>query len=104
MSLLGSFGAPLHPVPSLWQGKYMVIAAADSPLLHAVCSLIGFILRMASWNCLLHETLAGSRHADGAGEAEDSPSLVLGHGAGMGTSGLSWHCRSEGLQEGLSLG
>ena len=81
----------------------MVIAAAYLPLLHAVCSLIGFILRMSSWSCLLHETLAGSHRAGGTGEAEDSPSLALGHGGGMGTSGLSWHCRSEGPEEGLSL-
>lgn len=82
----------------------MVIAAADLPLLHAVCSLIGFILRMSSWSCLLHETLAASLRAGGTGEAEDSPRLVPGRGGGMGMSGLSWHCRSEEPQEGLSLG
>lgn len=47
----GTLGAPLHPVPSLQQGKFTVIAAADLPLLHAVCSLMGFILRMSGWSC-----------------------------------------------------
>lgn len=78
----------------------MVIAAADLPLLCAVCSLIGFILRMSSWSCLLHEMLAGSCRTGSAGEAEDSPSLAPGHGSGMGMSGLSWHCWSEGLSLG----
>lgn len=65
---------------------------------------MGFILRMSSWSCLLPEMLAGSCRAGGAGEAEDSPSLVPGCGGGTGTSGLSWPCQSGGLQEGLSSG
>lgn len=85
----------MHPVPSPQQGKLSVIAAADLPFLHAVCSLMGFTVRMSGWSCSCMERWLEATVPAELGRTRTS--LVLGWGDGMGRNSLSWHCQPEGL-------